>query len=200
MAPNISYVDAGNSSPKYFFKRLWIYDASISVFQDMVPANKRPDTYILPVEGKLGPDGKAAPPLMADLFQMLVRDRVTFQSAIFMFHGKSGTLRMDGDDMGVNEWKWYFADKGLDRLFPNAMSRLYFPGCDVADGEDGWKFLETAGSILLRGHGGLSYGWTSLGFAVPSWMPWIGDHAVHPWGETRYVIVSPGGALKRVDD
>jgi len=171
MAPNISYVDAGTSAPRYFFKRLWIYDASIDVFSDMLSANKRPDTYILPVKGKLGANGKGAIPMMADLFDMLVRDRVTFQSAVFMFHGGSGKLRADGDDFGVKQWQWYFANHGHERLFPNADSRLYFPGCDVADGEEGWKFLEAAGSVLLRGHGGLSYGWTSLGFAVPSWMP-----------------------------
>src|SRR5205085_10190846 len=113
-------------------------------------------------------NGKGAVPVMADLFDMLVRDGVTFQNAVFAFHGKPGTLRANGDDFGARQWRLYFAGHGHERLFPSPLSKIYFPGCDVAAGEEGWKFLEAAGSVLLRGLGGLAYGWTSLGFAMPS--------------------------------
>jgi hypothetical protein len=67
------------------------------------------------------------------------------------------------------------------KLFP-LWTRLYFNGCNVAEGGDslGWGFLETAGSIFLAGGGGQVFGHTSPGYAFPGWVPLVGsDRAGH---------------------
>jgi hypothetical protein len=77
-----------------------------------------------------------------------------------------------------------FRGHGYDQLFRTS-GRVYFAGCNCADGDDGWAFLEAAGAIFLRSGGGQAFGWTSLGFAVPSFFRPSGGHAVHLWGDVR---------------
>jgi hypothetical protein len=174
-----------------FYERLWIYDVTEDAFRQMESANDRPNTYMLPLQGRKDTGG--AGPTLAAWFDFLVKNGMTFGSAVFITHGGSGKLRIDGDDLGVNQWQWYFNGKGHEKLFPKPDSKLYFAGCNVAEGDDGWKFLEAAGTVLLRQAGGLSYGWTSLGIAAPSYLRGIGGHAVHLWGDVRYVEIGPGG-------
>lgn len=66
---------------------------------------------------------------------------------------------------------------------------MIFAGCNVADGEDGWKFLERAGKLFLRTGGGYTLGWTSLGFE-------LFDHDMHFWGDWRKVKFRAGGSVE----
>lgn len=50
-----------------------------------------------------------------------------------------------------------FARRGYHQLFSNR-TKLYFDGCNVADGNDGWDFLAAAGEAFLRNRGGIAHG------------------------------------------
>jgi hypothetical protein len=111
----------------------------------------------------------------------LVADRRTFSKVSFQTHGDSGRIKI-GDD-----WLLYFEflgnpawrDAGYDKLFPFE-TKMIFGGCNVAEDDDGWKFLENAGKLLLRNGGGYTLGWTSLGFHL------LG-HDMHFWGSWKRV-------------
>jgi hypothetical protein len=169
-------------APTLYYDRLWIYDASIQEFRDMVTANDRPNTYMIPAQApKSGGSGVI---FLTEWLDILVANKTTFGSIVFITHGKSGLIRIDGDDMGVRSLSLYFQGKGYDKLFRTS-GRVYFAGCNCAEGDDGWEFLEAAGNVFLRTGGGQAFGWTSLGFAVPSFFRPSGGHAVHLWGDVR---------------
>ena len=67
----------------------------------------------------------------------------------------------------------------------------------VADGDDGWEFLEAAARTFFRSAGGNVFGWTSKGLGMPSIIPFIGGHTEHLWCDIRGVVITPaddGGA------
>ena len=99
---------------------------------------------------------------------------------------------------------------------------MYFGGCNVAEGDAGWQFLEAAGRVFLRSAGGVVFGHDSAGLAVrlrapiPGLFGAVGEvlgvfgfhsalggglrslykgQTFHPWGATRYVTVAPGGTI-----
>lgn len=76
---------------------------------------------------------------------------------------------------------------GYEKLFPMP-TKMYFDGCNVADTDEGWKFLEKAGGLFLHG-GGQVIGWTSKGINL-----WAG-HTVHFWGDVRTVVVGGKGKI-----
>jgi hypothetical protein len=77
-------------------------------------------------------------------------------------------------------------------VFP-FFTRVYFDGCNVAEGDAGWLFLQEIAKSLCRIGGGVVFGWTSLGFSTRGFH-W--PHKwVHPWGDVRYVVAAPGGAI-----
>jgi Domain of unknown function (DUF4347) len=109
----------------------------------------------------------------------------TFRRVVFSTHGAPGKIYIGDEPITPGVLRRYFGS--YDRLFPS-VTRMYFNGCNVADGDDGWEFLETAGSVFLRSQGGEVFAWDSWGFALP----W---HTHHFWGSTRYVAVGPGGRI-----
>jgi len=70
------------------------------------------------------------------------------------------------------------------KLFPAFNSRILFAGCNVAEGDDGWKFLLAAARCFL-GNGGETIGWTSKGFQAPFSLR--RGHIIHFWGDTKQV-------------
>jgi hypothetical protein len=140
-----------------------------------------------------------------NLFCHCVNEGVTFESMLFTTHGAPGAIALSREIVGREEWLNEFYGEKFETLFPFPFARIYFDGCNVAEGEAGWQFLEATGLTFLRAWGGAVLGWTSLGFGVPSFVPFIGSHTVHPWGDARIVTVGPasdGGLdLKRcIDD
>jgi hypothetical protein len=133
-------------------------------------------------------DGHA--PIRAEMSN-LVREGVRFENCIFTTHGYPGGIWFGETWIDAEVWYKQFYDRGYGPLFlKNA--KLYFAGCNVADGADGWKFLEAAARSLLRVNGGTAMAWTSSGFAGP----WSG-HMRHFWGDTRQVMVLAGGTELR---
>jgi hypothetical protein len=69
-------------------------------------------------------------------------------------------------------------------------ARVYFNGCNVAEGSAGWDFLEAAAAVFLNPGGGTVFGQTSAGFANP-----LNGHVVHLWGKTKTLFVDPKGKI-----
>jgi hypothetical protein len=68
-----------------------------------------------------------------------------------------------------------------------------FGGCNVAEGDKGWKFLLAAARCFLRSGGG-AIGWTSKGFQAPFGLR--DGHIVHLWGDIRQVRNMGGDSFR----
>ena len=132
----------------------------------------------------------------------LLKQKWVFTRVVFSTHGNAGHIHFKGEPIGVHTLTKEFAHRGYERLFPVVQTRMYFNGCNVADGDKGWNFLEKAAYIFLKTMGGVAFGDTSKGFAMhpiimpfmPPWLyPMVAGKVIHPWGDTRYVFVGPGG-------
>lgn len=131
----------------------------------------------------------------------LVDDKWVFSRAVFFTHGNSGRIFFNKKSIDQDTLRRHFTNRGYERLFPTPQTEIYFSGCNVAEDDVGWIFLEIAASIFLKAVGGVACGWTSLGFGMKPWGVFFsppiffmtaGD-PVHPWGDKRYVFVGPGG-------
>ena len=99
-----------------------------------------------------------------------------------------GQISFGGKAVTAAYWRacvgrdWY-------RLVTNN-ARVYFNGCNVAEGAAGWAFLEAAVAVFMDPGGGEMFGQTSLGFANP-----FNGHVVHLWGSTRRLFVDVNGRI-----
>jgi hypothetical protein len=127
----------------------------------------------------------------------LVTDGTPYDRVVIETHGGPGVIKFNDESVYDITLREKFT-ANYRRLFP-LYTRMYFNGCNVAEGGDalGWGFLEMAGKIFLAGGGGRVFGHTSAGYAFPGWVPLVGSHTVHFSGETRYVDIAPGGAVTR---
>ena len=127
---------------------------------------------------------------LQDLFNDFIIRGIAFRNMVFTTHGIPGAIDL-GDDR-ITYYTWYnkFNSGHYERLFLDD-ARVYFDGCNVAAGEDGWKFLEAAARTFMRGSSGQAFGWTSVGYGMPSWVWFIGGHTEHLSGHARYVFINP---------
>lgn len=122
----------------------------------------------------------------------LVRQGIRFRNCIFTTHGAKGKIYFGNTQVYREIWYTQFYARGFDRLFPFPNTKVYFAGCNVAEGPDGWQFLEAAARSLLHSAGGVAIGWTSSGFGSP-----FSGHMRHLWGDTRQAVVLAGGMTLR---
>ena len=128
----------------------------------------------------------------------LVTQQRTFLRCVFSTHGNSGNIYFDGQPLGVSTLQEFAKKATYSQLFP-LTTRMYFNGCNVADGDKGWRFLDAAGNAFLQRMGGVTFGHTSKGFAMHplvlgiATMPFLAGKVVHFWGDTRYSVIAPGG-------
>ena len=104
-------------------------------------------------------------------------------------HGSPGRIYLGGAAINYKVVDTWFASRGYERLFANG-AHLLFNGCNVAEGDDGWRFLETFGGAMLSLNGGQVTGWTSGGLSNP-----FSGHVVHLWGAVRVIYFAPGGGI-----
>jgi hypothetical protein len=123
---------------------------------------------------------------MVEHLDAIVGSRQRFNRLLFETHGAPGYIQMGADSIDAR-WMRALYGRGYETIF-EAGTRLYFNGCNVAEGDAGWDFLRAAAEVFLIGQGGIAFGHTSAGIANP----WNG-HVVHPWGDTRHVVMAPGG-------
>lgn len=95
----------------------------------------------------------------------LIEQGAQFKRCLFSTHGNSGFIVFGREWIDTVTWYQEFYPRAFDRLFPFPNTKLLFNGCNIADGTEGWKFLEAAARSLLRIGGGTAIGWTSKGFA-----------------------------------
>jgi hypothetical protein len=165
--------------------KLYVYDSSSDIDrnQEKVRFSKQEGLVTLGVGSRAellrGLDG-------------LVANGNTFTRVLFQTHGHSGGIWF-GDDF-ITSYAFATPDflGKYERLFPNR-TKMYFDGCNVAAGDDGWNFLAESGRVLLRLGGGITMGYTSLGIAMPSFVPFISGHTVHLTGNLRAIQFGAGG-------
>jgi hypothetical protein len=172
-------------------RKLYIYDRTSSLDQSQADGrftrgvSRNGDIHTLPVSTEKE---------LIEALDDLVRRNVTFDRVLFQTHGRPGGIWIDRDlitGLGLlNDFS-----RGYWNLFPSPLTKVYFDGCNVADGDAGWSFLIAAGTCFLRRAGGYVLGWTSLGTAMPGWLPFVGGHTVHFYGSLRAVQFAPGGLL-----
>jgi hypothetical protein len=187
--------DEGAPMGRKAYRLLSINDA-MSRQMRLLSREEGEDTYTVNVDE--GIDG------LRSKLSWMIKEGMTFQNAVFTTHGNRGAIFFGDEHIIAKTWYAKFNSSGYSRLFPFKDTKLYFAGCNVADSEYGWRFLEAAARTLLATSGGVAIGWTSLGFGSP-----FSGHVRHLWGETRQVMIIPGGdgaALRffenwnRVDD
>jgi hypothetical protein len=122
----------------------------------------------------------------------LIEQGFQFRNCIFTTHGNKGVIFFGDTYITSDMWYTEFYHRHFERLFPFKDTKIYFAGCNVADGPLGWKFLEGAARSLLGTTGGVAIGWTSLGLGSP-----ISGHVRHLWGDTRQVMLLEGGDTLR---
>jgi hypothetical protein len=171
---------------KLFVYNLEYLDIGQAIGRFGWPTNLTPDPEItmLPITSK------------QDVFNALdgyLAKRMVFNRVLFQTHGDAGLAWFGNDEIHDYSWKW-FENKGYEKLFPT-YSRIYFDGCDIADGKEGVKFLRAAGRVFLKGQGGEVVGWTSFGLGLPGIVPFIGGHTIHPFGDVVKVIFAPGDTV-----
>lgn len=168
-------------------KKLYIYDSTSTLdrAQALCRFGKSSDIVILPVA--------SANQLAAELTK-LKSSGVTFDRMLIQTHGNSGMIFFNHQALTATGLLVQFSGKGYDVLFPT-YTRIYFDGCNVAEGDDGKNFLTTAGTIFLQNGGGEVFAYGSLGTAMPSWVPFIGGHTVHFNAGLVTIQFSPGGKV-----
>jgi hypothetical protein len=183
---------------------LYIYDATNSLMKGVASVNS--DGNLLT---RLGIRGGLAE-LRRELSRLVAQGWV-FQRAVFNTHGNAGVIAFDNADTGNTDFLHHYEVKSMlgssnyDRLFPYQFTRIYFSGCNVAEGDEGWAFLTAAGEALLKNSdGGSTFGWTSKGFGMTWWTPLVlnsfatslaAGNVVHVWGDVRVVIFGHGGRV-----
>jgi hypothetical protein len=112
-----------------------------------------------------------------------------FDRCLFETHGTPGSIWFGEEALTSEYIEKYLTTRYWDQIFqPN--SRIYFNGCNVAEGQDGSRFLRAAASSFIKSFGGTVFGQTSLGFPNP-----FNGHVIHLWGDTKTLYVEPGGRI-----
>lgn len=137
-----------------------------------------------------------------------VSEKRVFGRAVFHTHGNKGYIafgHVKGNvALTATVLSKEFAGRQYEKLF-TYNARIYFNGCNVAGGNEGWGFLEAAGSTFLGWLGGTTFAHTSKGypitFDVLSVFAGVATdiamwskrgHSPHFSGDTRYVYTAPG--------
>ena len=114
-----------------------------------------------------------------------------YKRIVFDTHGNRGRIFFTHQAMDWGGAKSILGKYSYTKIF-SEFTKIYFSGCNVADDDDGWLFLQEIAKHLCRTGGGLVIGWTSLGLGTRFSWP---HTAKHLWGEARYVVARPGGVI-----
>ena len=168
-------------------KKLYIYDStsSLDVAQAACRFGASSDIVTLAIS--------SASQLVTE-FEKLVQAGATFDRMLIQTHGNAGMIFFNHVALTADTLLSKFANRGFDALFP-VSTRVYFVGCTVASGDEGKRFMTVAGGIFLKRSGGEVFAFTSLGTAIPWWVPFIAGHTVHFNDGFVKIFFSPGGSV-----
>lgn len=110
-----------------------------------------------------------------------------FDRILFETHGSPGRIYFGNTHIHAGYWQ---SARGRWNQLVTPNARIYFNGCNVAEGNDGWAFLEAAAGTFMTSGGGEVFGQTSRGFGNP-----FNGHVVHLWGSTRRLFVDNYGRI-----
>lgn len=130
---------------------------------------------------------------LKDSLDQLIREGKVYDRILFETHGDPGMIKFKGKELTRSYW---LLIPGRYEKLTAPFARIYFNGCNVAEDEVGWRFLESAARVFMPTSNGEVFGHTSRGYANPS--PW-GSNTWHFWGDTRTVYVK-GGITERSKD
>ena len=119
----------------------------------------------------------------------LLRANTRVDRLLVETHGAAGIIGIGADVISYSVVNSWFGNRGYERMFASS-ARVLFNGCNVAEGENGWRFLEAFGTVFLSLNGGQTVGWTSGGSSNP-----FNGHVIHLWGDVRSVLFAPGGNI-----
>jgi len=159
---------------------LHIYDSSDS--RIVQTANQRGAANRLPISN--------ANNLCGALDGLLAAGSV-FDRILFETHGSPGKIYFGG--VSINT-AWWNSIPGRFNMLAASTCRIYFNGCNVAEGNDGWAFLESVVGVFMTTGGGEVFGQTSVGFGNP-----FNGHVVHLWGATKRLYVTDGRIIERFE-
>jgi len=131
---------------------------------------------------------------LVDTLVDLLNSDTTFDAAVFSTHGSSGQISLGKEGLSASYlYNMLMFDRNdYSRLF-RSNGRILFGGCNVAEGDKGWKFLLAAARCFLAS-GGEAIGWTSAGFQAPFSLRQ--GHIVHYWGDARMVRNMGGNSFR----
>ena len=122
--------------------------------------------------------------------QHLVHNKPKIDRLDFHTHGNSGFISLGSDQLFYEDIILNFIKKGYEKVFNNN-ARIFFHGCNVAEGGEGELFLALFGGTFLRKGGGRVGASTGAGYGL-SFVG--GPSSWHPTGNTVYAYVQPGGS------
>jgi len=131
--------------------------------------------------------------LLAALDGLVTRGAV-FDRVLLQTRGGPGHIRFGDEIIWDITLKERFASRSYHTLFP-LYTRIYFDGCNVANGSLGTEFLAAAGSIFLRSAGGEVLAFNNPGYGLPGWVPIIGGDTLRFGGQLRKLYFAPGGEV-----
>lgn len=126
----------------------------------------------------------------------LVQSGATFEKCLFFAHGNPGAVLFNHTDWNIHNFSEVLDGTGYERLFPT-YSRIYFDGCNVAEGNEGWTFLELVGKTFLKNSGGVVSGY--IGKGIGFWHHGIVHMPIpfiNPDEGQRRVFFGAGGEIK----
>lgn len=124
----------------------------------------------------------------------LVRSARRFDRILFDSHGGPGFIEFGDRSIHADWWRQVEGRNWGNLTTANA--RVYFNGCNIAQGPARWVFLEAVAAALLNPGGGEVFAHTSIGIANMFFA-----HVVHFTGTTRRVIAGPNGRiLRRIEE
>lgn len=168
-------------------KKLYIYDQTSEIDRDQADGR---------FDGEKNIDAMPVTSIgdLRTQLSQLVASNTSYDRILFQTHGFPGGIAIKKAALNTATLHKHFTGLGLDKI-AGKNARIQFDGCNVAQGQDGWTFLETAGRIFLQSGGGYAAGWTSLGTGINGWIPWIGGHTLHFSGGFRRVFFDINGKV-----
>ena len=154
--------------------KLYIYDKSSELDRNQADGRFSDDDDVLTIGVSLRIKN------LVKVFEQLVNNNWKFNHVLFQTHGGPGRIWFGNEAVNATVLKTQF--NNFTSLFPHP-TKIYFDGCNVAEGGNGTDFLLAAGEVFLVKGGGETLGWTTLGHGVWGWIPVIGGHTLHFGGE-----------------
>jgi hypothetical protein len=125
---------------------------------------------------------------LRDALDKLVSDGETFSRCIFETHGSPGAIAF-GKELITGDTFRGWLNRGYNKIF-NLQSRIYFNGCDIADDERGWDFLDGAGHLFLSRYGGQAMAQSEPGHPIL-----LTGHVVHFSAKVCRSVWAPCGVF-----